>query len=68
MSTLIDTRSPSLAVTEVMQLNGALNFGANVGTIRHFAGNYVPVGTVAADGSVLAVGGGSNLATLLSSS
>lgn len=68
MSTLIDTRSPSLAVTEVMQLNGALNFGANVGTIRFFAGDYVPLGTVAADGSVLAVGGGSNLATLLSSS
>lgn len=68
MTTAIDTRQASLAVTTLMQLNGALDLGANVGTIRNFAGTYVPAGTVAADGGVLATLDGGQLATLLAAS
>jgi len=54
MTTSIDTRQASLAITNLIQLNGEPDFGAFIGTIRNFAGNYVPAGTVAADGGVLA--------------
>lgn len=68
MTILLDTRQPSLAVTEVMQSNGTPDAGAMLGTIRDFAGAYVPMGMVAADGGGYSVAGSAGLAAVLGSS
>ncbi|WP_245190823.1 phage tail protein [Jannaschia formosa] len=50
----VSTVQPSLALTPIVRVDGLFN---DLGTVKFFAGNFVPIGWAAADGSVLPIDG-----------